>query len=209
MQRDLLIEWKDKSILVSSIVYLLAVVFICVQAFAFVEPDAWNALFWIVTFFTVLSFTYRSFDHEIGSRFAYHYHLAKPQVIITAKLFLNGMFAVLLTFLGYIAFSLFLGNELVKPWLFLGVSLLGGLGIGFTFTLTSALSARAGGNLVLASILSLPLILPLLTILVGLTEFCFTAQPTVSKLPQFLGLLILNIIILVLSSLLFPYLWRD
>lgn len=208
-KRDFLIEWKDKSILISSIVYLLAVVFICVQAFKFIEPDAWNALFWIISFFVILTITGRSFQSESDQRFSYHYHLVKPEVIICSKMILNGLFSILISIIAYFAFSIFLGNELQQKGPFFIVVLLGSFGIALTFTLTSALSARAGGNLVLTSILSLPLILPLLIIVIGLTEFCFTNQPISTRLSQFMGLGLLNLIILVLSSLLFPYLWRD
>lgn len=208
-KRDFIIEWKNKSILISSIVYLFAVVFICVQAFKFVEPDAWNALFWIISFFVILTVTGRSFQSESGNRFSYHFHLVQPQVIIGAKILLNGAFSLFISLIGYLTFTIFLGNELQQPGVFLLVLALGSLGIAFTFTLTSALSARAGGNLVLTSILSLPLILPLLIIVVGLTEFCFTNNELSTRLSQFIGLGLLNLIILVLSSLLFPYLWRD
>jgi len=208
-KRDIVIEWKNKSILISSIVYLFAVVYICVQAFKFIEPDAWNALFWIVSFFVILTITGRSFQSESENRFAYHYHLVKPEVIIWSKLLLNGIFSLFISLIAYIAFAIFLGSDLQQPGIFLLVLVLGSLGIAFTFTLTSALSARAGGNLVLTSILSLPLILPLLLIVIDLTEFCFTNNDLSTRLSQFLGLGLLNLIILVLSSLLFPYLWRD
>lgn len=209
LRRDVFIEWQDKSVWTSSLIYLCAVVFICLHAFEFLESDAWNALFWIVLMFSILTVSGRSFIYESQSYFAYHYHLVRPQIIIQSKLLLNGLYSVVLALIAYLIFSIFLGNQIVSHCAFLLVLLLGAAGIGFTFTMTSSLSSRANGNLVLTSILSLPIILPLLIIVVQLTASCFEPNAIIENGTSFLALFLLNCIIVVLSSLLFPYLWRD
>ncbi len=208
-RRDLQLEWKDKSVLTSSFIYLVTIVFICIHAFEIVEPDTWNALFWIVLLFTILTITSRSFDAESNQGFGYHFHLVPPQLIIGAKLLLNGFYSIILACIAFLVFSIFLGNDIQSSGSFFLVLVLGASGIGFTFTLTSCLSTRANGNLVLTSVLSLPIILPMLIVIVQLTETCFSRNSLQENWPSYLALLALNSIIVVLSSLLFPYLWRD
>lgn len=209
IQRDFSIEWKNKSIIGSSIVYLISVIFICMHAFEQFDPDVWNALFWIVMMFSVLTVAGRSFQNETGELFLYHYHLAKPEIIVTAKLLLNGIYSIFLSLVAYLFFSIFLGNQIQNSLTMFVALLLGGSGLGFLFTLTSGLSARSSGNLVLTSILSLPILLPLIIIVVQLTERAFANYNFQQNLKLFAGLFLLNVIIIAITYVLFPYLWRD
>jgi len=209
LKRDYLLEKRNKSVLGSALVYLISVVFICLHAFETIGPDVWTALFWIVLLFTVLNTVGRSFERESGRAYLYHYHLASPIQIITAKLIINALFSVLLALVAFVVFSIFLGSDISNHTYFFLTLVLGAIGIGFTFTLTAAITARVQGNLVLMAILSLPIILPLLIILVKMTGRTFGGYGTASGLPLLGGLVLLNSIIVILSVVLFPYLWRD
>lgn len=209
IKRDFQLEWKNKSVLSTSIIYLIAVVFISMHAFESLDPDVWNALFWMVMMFTLLTVVGRSFDNESENKFIYHYHTIKPQTIIAAKLILNVVYSIGLGCLAYIIFSLFLGNQIQEVSTMLIVLILGCMGIGLTFTLTSAISSRAGGNLVLASVLSIPVLLPLIIVLVNLTSRAFGSYSLLQNLNLYIGLFLLNLIVGIISYLLFPYLWQD
>lgn len=209
LKRDYLLEKRNKSVLGSALVYLLSVVFICLHAFETIGADAWTALFWIVLLFTILNAVGRSFERESGRAYIYHYHLAEPVKIVTAKLIVNALFAIVLAVFAYIVFAIFLGSEISNHTYFGLTLLFGAMGIGFTFTLTAAITARVQGNLVLMAILSLPIILPLLILLVKMTGRTFGVYGTSSGLPLLGGLVLLNAIIVILSVVLFPYLWRD
>lgn len=207
--RDFQLEWKNRTVIGSSIIYLISVVFISLHAFESIDPDVWNALFWIIMVFSSLTVVGRSFQNESGSLFKYHYHLVKPEVIISSKLISNSLFCLLLGLIAYIIFSIFLGNEIKNQQTMLIALLLGSIGLGCTFTLTSALSSRVNGNLVLTSILSLPLLLPLIIVIIRLTERSFVDYNFQQNLKLYTGLLLLNFIIATVSYVLFPYLWRD
>ncbi|MBX2845200.1 MAG: heme exporter protein CcmB [Saprospiraceae bacterium] len=209
LKRDYLLERRNKSIIGSALVYLLSVVFICLHAFETLDPDSWTALFWIVLLFTVLNAVGRSFERESGSAYLYHFHLAKPTQIILAKLFINALFAIILGLFAFGIFVVFLGSSISNYTYFLLTLIVGSAAIGSTFTLTAAITARVQGNLVLMAILSLPLILPLVLLLVKMTSRVFGAYGTSSGLPLLGGLIGFNVLVIILSVVLFPYLWRD
>lgn len=206
--RDFQLEWKNKAIIGSSIIYLISIIFICLHAFERLDPDVWNALFWIIMMFSILSVVGRSFDRE-AKRFIYHFHLTSPAIIMRAKLFTNAVYSMLLGWLAYTLFSLFIGNQIQSHSTMFIVLTLGSITLGITFTLNAAMSARIQGNLVLTSILSLPILLPLIIVIVRLTERAFYDYSFTENLQLYLGLILLNVIIIVISYLLFPYLWRD
>ena len=188
--------------------YLLSIIFICLHAFELIEPDVWNALFWVIMMFTILSIVGRSFDREART-FLYHYHLTKPEVIIGSKLISNALFSLALGCIAYTLFSIFLGNQIQSFSTMFIVLLLGSTALSTTFTISAAMSARLQGNLVLTSILSLPLLLPLLIVIVRLTGRAFSTYSFSQNAILYLALFLLNVIILLISSMLFPYLWRD
>jgi len=203
------LEWRNKTALASALIYLTAVIFICLHAFSFIPVDTWIALYWIVLIFTILNTIGRSFSTESGNAHLLHFHLIKPTVLIIAKLIYNGCISLFLALVAFALFTLFLGNELTSYANFLLTLLLGSTALGFVFTFTAAISARAHGNLVLMSLLSLPVVLPLLILLVTLSERCFATYTLVQNGLYFGAVLLLNIVVIMLSLVLFPYLWHD
>ena len=86
--------------------------------------------------------------------------------------------------------------------------ILGSIGFSNLFTLLSAITARTQ-NFVLLAILGFPIILPLLLLIVnmsGLSDFAIKQKDIYMNLGA-IGLL--DVITLILSVILFPYIWRD
>jgi heme exporter protein B len=73
----------------------------------------------------------------------------------------------------------------------------------------SGLSLKAGGNFTLTAILSFPLTFPLLLVVIKVSKFAIDGL-AFSVSINYLGVLcLLNIIVITLSYVLFPYLWND
>jgi heme exporter protein B len=89
------------------------------------------------------------------------------------------------------------------------VVLWGSLSFGLAFTMMSAVSAKANQNVALMAILSLPFIIPVLLLLIKLSQTALLNHIEIFPLKDFLLLLLLNLVMVMLSILLFPYLWRD
>ncbi len=103
---------------------------------------------------------------------------------------------------------MFLGNPLVKPWYFLGVVLLGGVSLSLLFTMLAAIAAQASQNAALMAIMGFPLIMPILILLSNVSQSAFS--PVVQPgLGMFLMLAGMDVLVIALALILFPFLWKE
>lgn len=208
--KDLQIEWRQKFAVGSALLYLISTVFITQLVFSnIIAADVWAALFWIVIVFATVNTVSRSFIMENQNRYFYYYTLASPKSVIVGKLLYNNVLMLFLSFLCYLMFSLFFNNLLTSHLLFLATLFLGSIGLSTLLTMTSAIAWKANNSFALTSVLSFPLILPLLLVVVNLTNTA-TGIFDIGLAVKFLITLgLLNFIIIALTYLLFPYIWTE
>jgi len=108
----------------------------------------------------------------------------------------------------YLVMILFFNQNIANKSLFLLTVLLGAIGFSNLFTLLSAITARTQ-NFALLAILGFPIILPLLLLIVKMSDLAnFAIQQ--KDIYMHLGAIgLLDVITLILSVVLFPYIWRD
>ena len=116
----------------------------------------------------------------------------------------------MMTGISLLLFFIFLDNPVQYFFRFLGISLLGGISLGLVFTLMSAIAAKAQQNAALIAILGFPIILPQLLLLMRLSKTAFAEVFKEGAVLQLVGLVsLLDVLVIVLSAILFPYLWKD
>ena len=107
-----------------------------------------------------------------------------------------------------VLFILFLGNPVEKFWTFVGLVFLGGWGLSLVFSFLAAIAAKAQQNAAIMAILGFPLIIPQLIMLMKISNSVFfETGPEVAS--TVLLLVVMNLLIIVLSVILFPFLWKD
>jgi heme exporter protein B len=114
-----------------------------------------------------------------------------------------------MSLLSYVLFSLILGNPSLQPGRFLLMVITGGVSMAFLFTMLSAIAGMAGGNSALIAILGFPLVVPQLILLSDLTRPLFEPRLIVGWWKYFGILISLDLLLLALSLVLFPFLWRE
>ena len=92
---------------------------------------------------------------------------------------------------------------------FVMVVLLGSVSFGLAFTMMSAIASKANQSVALMAILSLPFIIPVLLLLIKLTQTALLNHVEFFPLQDFVLLFSLDVIMVVMAVLLFPYLWRE
>ena len=93
--------------------------------------------------------------------------------------------------------------------LFLVALLMGSFGLASILTMMAAIASRASNNFSLMAILSFPIVLPLLTTLMKVSHTSLTTGQWSGNWGFIIILLTINVTVIVLAYLLFPYLWRD
>ena len=140
----------------------------------------------------------------------YFYSIASPAEFIISKIIYNVLLMVLMSSISLILFFFFLTNPVNNALQFTGIVILGGISISLVFTLMSAIAAKAQQNAALIAIMGFPIILPQLLMLMKLSKVAFAEVFRAGAVMQ-LSLLIvgLDVLVVAMAVVLFPYLWKD
>jgi len=172
------------------------------------ESKVWNGLFWVIQLFICINAVAKSFLQESRGRMLYFYSIASPVHFVLAKLLFNSLLMLVMSLLSLLLFTMFLGNPMQKAGAFIGLVLLGGWSLNLVFTFLAAIAARAQQNAAIMAVLGFPLIIPQLILLMQLSNAAFTPQLTISA-ANVLLLIALDLMVILLSVILFPFLWKD
>ena len=116
---------------------------------------------------------------------------------------------LLLAAVAFFVYSVIFKNELGDPILYFVAIMLGGLSFAAVLTLVSGISAKAGNNGTLMAILSFPIIIPLILVLIKLSKNAMDGLDRSVSYDEIGVLVAINLIVVTVSLLLFPYIWRD
>lgn len=172
------------------------------------DPATWNGLFWIIQLFISINAVAKSFLQEGRSRMLYYQSIAGPQNFMLAKLLFNSVLMLVMSALSFLLFSLFMSFPVEKTGSFIGLVFLGGWSLSLVFTFLAAIAARAQQNAAIMAILGFPLIIPQLLMLMNISKTVFDAGPVIPLTNIFL-LLASDLLVVLLSIVLFPFLWKD
>ncbi|MFT6166304.1 MAG: heme exporter protein B [Vicingaceae bacterium] len=203
-------ELRQKAVLNGILLYVVSTVFVAYLIFSNLEElSTWVALLWIVVLFASTNASINSFRKEAGREFYYYYSLAKPQAIILSKMLFNAILQFIIAALTLLLFSLLLGNPVENMSLFYLILFLGSLGISTVLSLSSAIASKTNNNATLTAILSFPIMLPTLLTSIKASMLCGLGFSWEDCQVYIVTLGLLNIVIVILSYILFPYLWRS
>jgi heme exporter protein B len=208
--KEIRLELKQKYVLNGILLYLVSTIFVTYLAFdRIIDADTWNSLFWIILLFVAVNGISKSFIQESPARHLYYYSIASPQAILLAKILYNLMLMILLSALSFLFFILLMGNRTVNIPLFLVTLFFGSTGLASVLTMVAAIASRASQNFSLMAILSFPIVLPLLGTLMKLSRNALYSVQWAGNYGLIIILLTINLTVIALAYLLFPYLWRD
>ena len=209
--KEVMLEWRQKYAFNSILVYIVSTVFVCYLSFNLRLPDAitWNALFWIILLFAAVNGISKSFQQEREGRIYFYYQLASPEAIIIAKILYNACFMIVISLTGLLIFSLVLGNPVQDNLLFMLNIVLGSVGFSATLTMISGIASKADNNGSLMAIMGLPVVLPLLLMLIKVSKNAMDGLARSASINEFISITAIITIVITVSVMLFPYLWRS
>ena len=190
------------------LLYVGATIYMLFLAIEEPEAEIWSGLFWIIQLFVCVNAVAKSFLQESKGRMLYFYSIASPADFVMAKLLFNSLLMLLMSLLSLVLFTLFLGNPIEKAGSFIGLVLLGGWSLSLVFTFLAAIAARAQQNAAIMAVLGFPIILPQLILLMQLSNAAFNPVLTI-KASTILLLIALDLMVILLAVILFPFLWKD
>jgi len=208
IKKDLLLEVRQQYSFYGILLYIMATIFVLYMTIREPEAKVWNGLFWVIQLFICINAVAKSFLQETHGRMLYFYSIVNPRDFIFAKLVFNSVLMLLMSFLSILLFSLFLGNPVQKVLPFIGLVLLGGWSLSLVFTFLSAIAAKAQQNAAIMAILGFPIIIPQLMLLMQLANTVFSDKTGIA-FSTLLLIVALDVLVVMLAVILFPFLWKD
>jgi len=210
MLKDIQLELKQRYALNGILLYVISTIFICYLSFTkIIDTSTWNALFWIIMLFASINAVSKSFVQESKARQLYYYTIAGPQAVILSKIFYNLILIILLSLLCWAFYSMLIGDLVLNKPVFALALLLGSCGFSSLLTMIAAIASKTNNNFSLMAILSFPIVLPLLLTLIKVSKAAIEGASIYDEGMYLLVLFLINIIIVLLSYILFPYLWKE
>lgn len=208
-KKDVLLEFRQQYSFYGVLLYVASTIFVLYMAMGQPENQVWNGLFWMMQLFICVNAVAKAFLQEGKGRQLYFYSICSPIHFILARILFNAALMLLMNGISLLLFYLLLGSPILHPLLFLGISCFGACSISLVFSFLAAIAARAQQNAAMMAILGFPLIIPQLMLLMRLSTLAF-ADVYQSGLVSIIGLLsCFDLLVVVLSVILFPFLWKD
>lgn len=213
LKKELLLELRQRYALGSILLYIVSTIFVCYLSFqTSLKIPAWNALFWVIMLFTATNAISKSFVQETAGRQLYLYSLASPQAVILSKIIYNVLLMLVLSLLGLGTYTLFIGANVFEEAnfsMFFVALFAGSVGFACMLTMVSAIASRTNNSVGLMAILGFPIILPLLMALIALSKSALDGMDWSIGWKNTAIIVVINVMVVTLSYLLFPYLWRE
>lgn len=210
LKKDVLLELRQKHTFYGILLYVASTIYVLYLSIDKPDANVWNGLFWVIQLFVCVNAVAKSFLQESRGRMLYFYSITSPVEFIIAKTLYNLMLMVLMSLLSLLLFVIFLDNPIDDAFRFIGIVILGGASISIVFTLMSAIAAKAQQNAALVAILGFPVILPQLLLIMRLSKAAFAEVFREGAILQLVGQIAgLDVLVIALAIILFPYLWKD
>lgn len=211
-RKDLLVEWRSRHSLAATVAFGAAS---CLLTGLSIDASLWNpstraGLFWILYTFSLILGIGRLFSAETERHTDWVIRAtAGPDAVFTGKFLAHAGFGmpVMLVFQGL--FALFFGHIPVDLYSWMLLTLLSVPAFAALFTLLGAVSASAGVKGSMLSILSIPLLIPLILLLIRCSRYAYSIGWMEGTAGDFLSLGAYSGAMLTSGFLLFEGAWEQ
>ncbi len=212
VKKEMQLEWRQKYAIHGLLLYLASTIFVCYLSFKAknqaINPITWNTLFWIILLFTAVNAVGKSFTQESSQRSIFYFTLVRPESVIYSKIIYNSLILLLISFIGFVFYSWVMGNPVGNLPLYFLTLVLGSIGFASTLSLVAGIAAQGENTPTLMAVLSFPIIIPLLLLLLKMSKSALDGIAITENWDEIAILSSLDVIVIVLSGILFPYIWR-
>lgn len=210
IKKDFRIEVRQKYTIAGIFLFGVTCGYLIYRSFGSdISKQVWNVLLWILLLFAGLNAIVKSFIQERKETYLYYYSLVSAHEVIIAKLIYNFILMILLYVVMVAVFTVLLENPIKDVVLFFTASITGLLGISSIFTFVASAAGGDRGSGTMMSILSLPLVIPIVMLLVKTTSVAMGLMTDTEIYNDVMLLLGIDLLILSAVFIIFPSMWRS
>jgi heme exporter protein B len=209
LQKEIRAEWRQKYAINGILLQVIAMIFVVFLTLKIVNAPTWNAVFWILLLFSSVNAIAKSFIAESKGSHLYHFGLVLPRVMLIARLVYNALLMCVIITMTLLIYWLLMGQYAQHLWTYLLCVVMGGIGFSSVYTMISAISSKANNSHTMMTILSLPLLIPMIMVASKAGKKAVDGLDFSLIIPDLAVLFCLIVLVVILALLLFPFLWRD
>lgn len=210
--KDLQAEYRTRyavNAVVMFAVTTLAVVSFSAQVVA-AGPELLSPLLWLILLFSAMSGLSRTFVREEETKTANALRLAAdPNTVYLGKLVFNALLLGLLDLIVVPLYIVLMDVHVGNPALFVAILIAGSLGLVSASTLVAAIVAKASVRGALFSVLSFPILIPVLVAAVQGTEAALRGVPWAEGSPALRVLVAFTGAMVAAGLWLFEHVWYE
>ncbi len=201
------LEFRNRAQIISLLLLAWIVCYILFKVHPSLETTEFGYLFWM--FMTLLSINVclRTESYNGQEIRLYLYTVVDPVLIYLSKVVFNSCYLFLIAVLFYLSFHVYFTEQVPFQFELILVILVGAFVISATLTFVSTVSTYANGQNTLVSILAIPLLLPIIMLLKGLSDEVVLGE-TIEYIKYF-TLFGLAAISIAASLFLVPHIWKE
>ncbi len=211
-RKDIISEFRTRYAINAIVMFALVTLTVISFALGLLSPsqEILAALFWIILFFAAMSGLAQAFIREEESGTAMILRLSSEgSVILFGKMFFNFLLLLILAILIVPLFIIFLKIAPADWAIFLGGLILGLIGLSGATAIIAAIVSKASVKGALFTVLSFPVLLPLLIAAIEITKIAFIGGESAEIAAPFQLLVAYDVIMITLSMMLFDFVWRQ
>jgi heme exporter protein B len=212
MMKDLRSEFRTRYAISAISLFVLVTITMIVFSFRGESIDSAQAsgLLWVTFFFGSMMGLSKAFVSEEERQTSLFLKICLPGIAVYfGKLLFNIILAISINILASILFYLFIGFSVSDISLLILVIFLGGLGIGSSSTIISAIISKADSKGAIFPILSFPVLLPLIILGIETTKMAISGSFFSDAANNLILLLSYSGILIPISFILFDFVWED
>ena len=210
--KDINLEVRSRYAINTVLVFVLTSTLVIIFAVGADEltDQAISGLVWIIVLFASLSTLARSFvsEAERGTMDLLRLHTDGTEVF-AGKLIFNFLLTLSITIPAFIVYFFLLNIPIQNFYLLASSVLLGTIALAGVSTLLGALISQAARKGTAFSVISLPLLVPLVLMLVRVTQASITTDPVENIGEDILAIIGFGGTTITASFILFDYIWKD
>jgi heme exporter protein B len=172
------------------------------------NPIVWLSVYWLLLTFTTFNSVAKAFVTESAGRMLFISTLVSAEALILSKLIYHMALAILVSVLGLVLYALLFDFPVLDVGQFLLIQTLSIGGIAAIITMSAGIAYKAGGNFTLSAVLSFPILIPIIVMAVKASKAALDGLDRSVTYDELLILGALNVLVVAIAYLLFPYLWK-
>lgn len=209
LKKDLQVDWRLRHPFSGIVLYITSTIYTVYLSFdSVITPAVWSALYWIILVFVAAMALAKSFIQE-ERRQHYYYFTVSPTSIIVSKLLYSFLYLLGISLIGLALFVLLVGDPGFNLTLFFFNLCNGVIGLSAAFTMIASLAVRTQQKGNMMAILGFPVILPILLLAITNSRRIVEGAAWVEIDNYSLILGAVNVLIISLTLILFPYSWKS